>query len=186
MAKGLAVCTYDYNPGAILFTFVSYKINMIKNIKNAVVEKFSGGMHFIGISTSIADAFLKAGHKRLIVTIASQSFHAALLSRKDTGYYVQFGATVMKQLALKKGKAIALQLEADQTKYQFAIPEEFLAVLEQDAEAAAKFNSLTAGNKRSLLYLVSQPKSIEKRIERALNIAGKIKQGITSARVILQ
>lgn len=45
---------------------------------------------------------------------------------------------------------------------------------------------LVDGNKRSLMYLVSQPKTSDKRIERALFIAERIKSGITSPRLVLK
>jgi uncharacterized protein YdeI (YjbR/CyaY-like superfamily) len=59
-------------------------------------------------------------------------------------------------------------------------------VLDTDPKANEVFHSLTEGNQRGLMYLVTQVKSSEKRIERALKIAEKIKAGITSPRNILK
>jgi uncharacterized protein YdeI (YjbR/CyaY-like superfamily) len=61
-----------------------------------------------------------------------------------------------------------------------------MEVLASDPEADRVFHSLTEGNQRGLMYLVTQVKSSDKRIDRALKIADKIKQGITSPRVILK
>ena len=74
----------------------------------------------------------------------------------------------------------------DNTDYQFAIPQELEEVLNTDDEANQIFNSLTEGNQRGLMYLVSQVKSVDKRIERALKISERLKNGITSPRLILK
>ncbi len=66
------------------------------------------------------------------------------------------------------------------------MPEELEEVLNIDLDAHTKFHSLTAGNQRSLIYLVTQVKSSEKRIERALKIAEKIKNGVTAPRHIFK
>ena len=53
-----------------------------------------------------------------------------------------------------------------------------------DEETVAKLT--IQGNKRGLMYLVSQVKSSDKRIERSFIIAAKLKRGITSPREILK
>jgi uncharacterized protein YdeI (YjbR/CyaY-like superfamily) len=58
--------------------------------------------------------------------------------------------------------------------------------LDTDDEANKIFHALTAGNQRGLIYLLSLVKSSDKKIERALKIAERIKQGITSPRLILK
>jgi uncharacterized protein YdeI (YjbR/CyaY-like superfamily) len=66
------------------------------------------------------------------------------------------------------------------------MPEELKVVLEMDVEADKLFHKLTEGNQRGLMYLVTLVKSSDKRIERALLIAEKIKVGITAPRLILK
>ena len=48
------------------------------------------------------------------------------------------------------------------------------------------FHALTEGNQRGVIYLVTQVKSSKKKVERALKISEKLKQGVTSARLILK
>jgi uncharacterized protein YdeI (YjbR/CyaY-like superfamily) len=66
------------------------------------------------------------------------------------------------------------------------MPEELKEVLDTDDEANKIFHTLTAGNQRGLIYLLSLVKSSDKKIERALKIAERIKLGITSPRLILK
>ena len=61
-----------------------------------------------------------------------------------------------------------------------------MQVLDTDVEAHRIFHSLTAGNQRGLIYLVSQVKSGDKKVDRALKIVEKIKKGVTSPKIILK
>ena len=96
------------------------------------------------------------------------------------------GLATCRKLKVKEGSKLTATFRADDTEYQFAMPEELSEVLRTDAEASSIFHALSAGNQRSLIYLVMQVKSVDKRIERALKIADRLKYGITSPRVILK
>jgi len=87
---------------------------------------------------------------------------------------------------LAVGNVIDVEFTEDKTKYQFEEPIEFMEVLRTDPDAKNIFDKLTKGNQRGLIYLITQVKSTEKRIERSLKIADKLKQGITSPRLILK
>jgi uncharacterized protein YdeI (YjbR/CyaY-like superfamily) len=76
--------------------------------------------------------------------------------------------------------------EADTSEFHFEMPEEFAEILAQDPDADEVFQGLTDGNKRSLIYLLSLVKSTDKKIERGLLIALKLKLGVTQARLILK
>jgi uncharacterized protein YdeI (YjbR/CyaY-like superfamily) len=66
------------------------------------------------------------------------------------------------------------------------MPEELSEVLATDPEASRIFHALTEGNQRGLIFLVTQVKSTDKRIERSLRIADQVKHGVTSPRLILK
>jgi uncharacterized protein YdeI (YjbR/CyaY-like superfamily) len=81
---------------------------------------------------------------------------------------------------------ITLSFKEDDSEFQFEMPEEFLEVLYQDPDADAVFQGLTDGNKRGLIYVITLVKSSEKRIERSLKVAEKLKIGVTSPRLVLK
>ncbi|MCU0382340.1 MAG: YdeI/OmpD-associated family protein, partial [Chitinophagaceae bacterium] len=93
---------------------------------------------------------------------------------------------VLVQLKLKAGMQVSVDLKEDDTALQFDIPEEFSAVMETDPVAREVFDGLTDGRKRGLIQLVHMVKSPDKKIERALKIAEKIKYGITSPQQIMK
>jgi len=155
--------------------------------KQYTVERFDGGMHFIALDEATIAPFTANGNKRIICKFNDAvSFHCAILFKKDIGYYIHFGLTICKQLGIKKGAIITATFSQDSTTYQFEIPEELEEVLATDYEASKAFEALTPGNQRGLMYLVTQVKSTDKLIERALTIAEKIKCGITSPKIILK
>ena len=74
----------------------------------------------------------------------------------------------------------------DDTELQFSVPEEFAEVLATDPAAEKIFNTLTPGNKRGLIALVNMVKSSDKKIERSLLIAEKLKKGVSSPAKVMQ
>jgi hypothetical protein len=150
------------------------------------IEKFSNGMHYVMVDENIVGSFTLKGSKRAICVIDSEHFHCAFMPKKEGGYFINLGSTICKKLKLKEGDEITLSFKEDDSEFQFEMPEEFSEVLYQDPDADAVFQGLTDGNKRGLIYVITLVKSSEKRIERALKVAEKLKMGITSPRLILK
>jgi Bacteriocin-protection, YdeI or OmpD-Associated/Domain of unknown function (DUF1905) len=152
-----------------------------------ILEKFDSGMHYIMLDKKSIATLTKGNNKRAICKLNNEvEFHCALMPKKEGGYFINVGQTICKKLKIKEGSKVSATFTIDKTEYQFEMPEELKEVLDTDFEADNIFHSLTEGNQRGLIYLVSQVKSSEKKIERALKIAEKIKSGITSPRVILK
>jgi antitoxin component of MazEF toxin-antitoxin module len=147
-----------------------------------------GNAHCIAIPAAVAESFAKTGSRRVLCTInGSHQLHAALQPRKAEGdYYIYAGKALLKQLGISAGSKLKLELATDESAYQFAMPEELAEVLATDEEAHTVFHRLTPGNQRGLIHLVAMVKSADKRIERALKIAEKIKSGITSPPKVLK
>jgi antitoxin component of MazEF toxin-antitoxin module len=151
------------------------------------IEKW-GNMHAIPVAATVAAAFLKTGTRRVICTINDKhSLHAALMTRKEQGdYYIYMGKAVLKKTGLTIGATVTVQLAPDNSEYQFDMPEELAEVLNTDSDAHAIFHALTPGRQRGLIHLVAMLKTVDKRIERALKIADKIKAGITTPAAVLK
>jgi uncharacterized protein YdeI (YjbR/CyaY-like superfamily) len=144
-------------------------------------------MHYILLDSKTVAALTKNNNKRAICTINNTlQIHCAILNNKELGNFIQIGATNCKQLKIKAGDTIEASFVVDDTQYQFEMPEELREVLLADPEAHKIFHDLSAGNQRSLIYLISLVKSSDKKIERALLIAEKIKVGVVSARLVLK
>jgi hypothetical protein len=151
------------------------------------LQKFSSSMHYIMLDAKTVSKITKNNNKRAICIINEiESFHCAVMPKKEGGHFINIGSAICKKLQLKVGAEINAHFEIDKTEYQFEMPEELAEVLNTDEEAYVIFHTLTAGNQRGLIYLLSLVKSSDKKIERALKIAEQIKEGITSPRLILK
>jgi hypothetical protein len=154
---------------------------------NTILEK-QGSMHFVPVPANAVASLVKNGSKRVVCTINSTyKIHAALMPRKLTGdFYIYAGKALLKKAGLAAGAKLTIQLEADESTYQFDMPEELAEVLDTDSEAHRIFHALTPGRQRGLIQLVLMVKSTDKKIERALKIADKIKAGITSPQLVMK
>lgn len=150
------------------------------------IQKFSNGMHYIMVDEKIVKSFIAQGSKRALCSIENTTFHCAFMPKKEGGHFINLGTTICTQLKLKEGDEITISFQKDDSEFQFEMPEEFSEVLYQDPDADAVFQGLTDGNKRGLIYVITLVKSSEKRIERALKIAEKLKIGIISPRLVLK
>jgi hypothetical protein len=154
---------------------------------NYTLQKLPSSMHYIMLDAKLVTKLTKDNNKRVICTInKTEKLHCAIIPKKEGGHFVMIGASICKKLKLKVGMEIEANFVIDKTEYQFDMPEELKEVLDTDEDANKIFHALTAGNQRGLIYLLSLVKSSDKKIERALKIAERIKQGITSPRLILK
>jgi hypothetical protein len=152
-----------------------------------ILERFDNGMHYILLDKKTSSALSKFKNKRVICKLNNEiSFHCAIMPKKEGGHYINIGSSICKKLKIANGSRVTATFSEDDSAYQFEVPEEFQEVLSSDPEAEKIFHSLTMGNQRGLIYLVTQVKSVDKRIERSLKIAERIKHGITSPKTVLK
>jgi Bacteriocin-protection, YdeI or OmpD-Associated/Domain of unknown function (DUF1905) len=151
------------------------------------LHKFNSGMHYILVDEATVNSFADKGSSRVIcIANGDVEFHCAFMPKKEGGFFINIGSAICKKLKVKAGDEISVKFKEDTTEYQFEMPEEFTEVLLQDSVANEIFQSLTDGNKRGLIYIVTAVKSSDKRIERAVKIARNLKAGITSPRLMLK
>jgi Domain of unknown function (DUF1905) len=156
-------------------------------IEYFTLQKFDSGMHYFLVDEKSIHKFISKEKTRCICTLNNMiSFHCALMKKKEGGYYIHIGSKTVKSLKIKLGNLVTASFSEDNTENKFELCEELNEVLNTDLKAKNIYDKLTEGNKRSLIYIVSLVKSSNKKIERALMIAEKLKAGITSAKEILK
>lgn len=151
------------------------------------IQKFGAGyMHYIELNSKDVKRLTAGGNKRVVCRLNNKlDIHAAIMKTKEGMYFVMIGAKYLKQLQVTINSKVTVALKIDTTELQFNLPEEFAEVLATDSEAKEVFDHLTAGNKRGLIALVNMVKSSDKKIERSLMIAEKLKAGVTSPQQVM-
>ncbi|MCF1715279.1 YdeI/OmpD-associated family protein [Flavihumibacter sp. RY-1] len=152
------------------------------------IQKFEGAsMHYIELGEQDVKRLSKAGNKRVLCILNGKlRIHAAIQKTRDGLHYLMIGSKHLKTLGIKANASVKASITIDTTEFQFDLPEELTEVLATDDAANQIFTGLTDGNKRGLMALVQMVKSSDKKIERSLLIAEKLKLGITSPQEIMK
>ena len=121
------------------------------------------------VENSIAEQFIVGDDKRVICTVNGQvSYHAALLHDGMGGYMMLLNQARRKQLGVRAGDLLTIQLEKDTSEYGMPMSDELREVLDQDGDADALFHRLTPGKQRTLIHWTDNVKNPDIRIRRAL------------------
>lgn len=158
-------------------------------LQSSKFEVIIEGTHSLIVPDAIAVPFQESGHSRVAVLAFHQeksiSFHGKLHNYKEC-FVISFGKRYQKELGVSKGDFFMLQLLEDTTKYGVEMPEELSAVLESDPYAQEKFELLTDGKKRSLIYHIIRIKNSQTRIDKALLISENLKSNCTDVKSLIK
>lgn len=154
---------------------------MAKSAKvfTSVLDRFEGNLwHFhVLIPAKLAKPFISGTNRRVVCTLnQAVTFHAALMPSGNGDFFINVNKEIRTKLKLKEGVEVQVQLEEDNSEYGLPVPEEFTELLKQDMEGAKWFEALTPGKKRTLLYIVSKPKSTDLRIRNGMTILEHLKR----------
>lgn len=139
-------------------------------------------LHHIVIHADILDTFVTKNTKskynqRFKITLNDTiSWQAGSTSLGDETAYITVSKARMKELDVHLNDEVEVELEIDNSKYGFDVPEEFSAVLEQDDHARTLFEGMSMGKQRAIIYIVLQLKSSDKRIEKTLFLMENLKR----------
>lgn len=130
-----------------------------------------GGMHYALVPAEVKKQFAERGTARVVAAIGSLTpFQCGLMPMKTGEGYLIINKARQKQLGLKHGDRVDVSIRPDESEYGAPMPEELESVLAQDDEARAKFEALTPGKKRAVMYGVAREKGVERRIETAVKL----------------
>lgn len=117
-----------------------------------------------------------APYKRVICTINKElTFHCGMLP-KGTFRYIMLSKEKMKLLNLEINDEISVEILPDNSEYGMDICAELQEVLFTDPDGNLLFEKLTAGKKRSIIYLISKVKNTELRIEKSFVLIEHLKR----------
>lgn len=141
-----------------------------------IKSKTGSGWHFLIFDGKISDklGFTDRFRRCLCSINGGKKFHCALMPDGDT-LYVIVNKKHRDALGIVAGDMVNVVLEKDESKYGLPMPEEFQAVLDQDADGDRLFHALGKGQQRSVLYLLSRPKDVDVRIHQSLIVIKHLK-----------
>lgn len=115
--------------------------------------------------------------KRFEITVNNKvNWRGGSMVLGNESSYITITKARMKELGIELEDEISIELKRDNSEFGMEVPVEFSEVLIQDPEAGARFNSLTKGTQRAVIYLVNQLKSSDKRIEKSVFLLENLKK----------
>ena len=146
------------------FTFTSY-LDCLEKLK----------LDHVTVPKHVVDAVGGIGTRLLCSINGNKQFHCGLVAKGAGTAYITVSKAHQKEFELRFNQELSVILELDDSKYGTKISEELEALLDQDREGAALFDSLTPGQQRYIINYVSGVKSSQKRIDRAILLIGNLK-----------
>ena len=116
-------------------------------------------------------------NQRFQITINdSVSWKAGSVALGDRVAYISISKARMKQLEVHLGDSVKVLLQKDTSLYGMDVPEEFTELLNQDEHAKERFELLSLGLRRAVIYVVAQLKSSQKRIDKSVFLMENLKR----------
>lgn len=129
------------------------------------LEKRKGGYFFLKIESEIINQFQNKRHTRFICTLEkSLNFQCGLNHLGDGNFFIILSSKNLEIVQKQLGDEIHFELNEDPNPLGVEMPEVLEAVLEQDENLKASFDSLTLGKKRSIIFALNKIKDIDKQI----------------------
>lgn len=135
------------------------------------------GGHYIEVTPDLMTQLRAKPGTRLICSINQTiTFPCGLVSLGNGSAYIILSAKRMKEAAIKLNQEVNVYLKLDLSPYGMEMPEELAVLLEEDAIGKSRFNQLTPGKQRTLMYAIMAVKNPQLRIDRAIRYIENLKK----------
>lgn len=148
-------------------TFMSriYQLDYLMNVRYLEVTKDT--IERLGGSLKV----------RLLCTVNdSITFQCGLMALSGGNAYITLNKKYLKQLGVELGDEVQVKLIKDESEYGMEMSSELSEWLAQDIEAKTKFDELSPGKQRYIIYYVNGVKSPLKRMERTSLLMENLKR----------
>ncbi|MBB3697637.1 YdeI/OmpD-associated family protein [Flammeovirga yaeyamensis] len=131
------------------------------------LDKRKGGYFYIKLDADIINQFEQKKKTRLICTLDNKlTIRCGLNHLGDGHFYIILSKKNLELIHKKLGDTVHLHIKEDPDPLGVDIPKVLEILLEQDEVIKQKFNQLTLGKRRSIIYQINRIKNIDKQIER--------------------
>lgn len=140
---------------SITFTSRIHQLDYLMNVRylevtQDIIEKLGGSLKV-----------------RLVCTVNdSVTFQCGLMALSGGNAYITLNKKYLKKLGVELGDEVYVKLVKDESKYGMEMSSELSEWLTQDPDAKKKFDELSPGKQRYIIYYVNGVKSPLKRMER--------------------
>lgn len=130
--------------------------------------------YVLRVPKELAEQFIVEDRRVLCTLNSAVQIQCALMPDKGI-YFIMLNQEVRKKLQADEGSILEVKLIKDESEYGIYTCDEFLEILEQDPEGKEVFHGLSAGKQRTLIHIISKPKSSQIRINKGLIVINYLK-----------
>jgi len=106
----------------------------------------------------------------------NEAFPCAVMPNGDDTGYIMLSKEKYKKLKLNDEAEFKVELTKDESEFGMPLPEELVEILNQDPEGKKRFEELSPGKQRNIIYYTSKIKNSQLRIERAWQFISNLKK----------
>ena len=133
-------------------------------------------MDYLDVPPFVIKKLGRGFNQRLICTVNNTvSWPCGLVALGNGHAYISLNKKILKQLSVSTGAEVNVVIVKDTSKYGMTMPKELKSLLAQDVEGNRRFHLLVAGKQRYIIYYVSQVKTSQLRIDRAIRLIENLK-----------
>ncbi|NJK83404.1 MAG: YdeI/OmpD-associated family protein [Saprospiraceae bacterium] len=107
--------------------------------------------------------------------IKKLTFQCGLNHLGDGNFFIILGSKNLKEINKQFGDKVYFELTEDPNPLGVDMPEVLEAVLEQDQDLKAVFDSLTLGKKRNVIHSINKIKDIDRQIQKIIQMINESK-----------
>lgn len=134
-------------------------------------------VRYLEVPARIVEKLGGISKQRLICTVNDMlTFQCGMVALGDGKGYITLNKKQLNKLDVGLGDEVCVHLKPDQSKYGMDVPDELQEWLSQDQEANERFEDLSPGKQRYIIYYVSGVKSPHKRMERTALLMQNLKR----------
>ena len=135
------------------------------------LEKRKGGYFFLKIQAEIINQFENKRQTRFLCTLEkSLTFQCGLNHLGDGNFFIILSTKNLQTVNKELGDKIHYELNEDPNPLGVDIPEVLEAILEQDENIKATFDSLTLGKKRNVIHQINKIKDVDKKVQKTVKL----------------
>ena len=135
------------------------------------LEKRKGGYFFLKIEAEIINQFENKRQTRFLCTLQkSVTFQCGLNHLGDGNFFIILSTKNLQTVNKKLGDNIHYELNEDPNPLGVEMPEVLEAILEQDENIKATFDTLTLGKKRNVIHQINKIKDIDKQVQKTIQL----------------
>jgi hypothetical protein len=142
------------------------------------VRRFEGSakMHYLEVPHRV---FERLGGKfglRLVAEVPGiPKFHCALMPLGRGRACLYFSQEKLKLTGLREGSPTAVAVVRDRSRYGMKLPRELASALRLDPAGRKRFDALSPGKQRNLIFHVTSTKNPERRVDVAVQLLEDLK-----------